>query len=577
MIGSVDLSPAHRAIVERILKKHVQQCEVRAFGSRVAWTAKDSSDLDLAVVDEGPLPWQVLSRLKEAFEDSPLPMRVDVLDWHAISQSFREVIERSYLVVQKGAQTRNKMLTDRWIETDYGIFRRDFKVDSLRDLCSSGGGIQTGPFGSQLHKSDYVPVGTPIITVEHLGENRIVHRDLPRVSDYDRNRLSKYILRQGDIVFSRVGSVDRRSLVREAEEGWLFSGRCLRVRPDVRKISPAYLSYYFGLPAFQEHIRSIAVGATMPSLNTQILSKVSIAYPTLSEQRAIAHILGTLDDKIELNRRMNQTLEEMARSLFKSWFVDFDQVRAKAALKQHDLGHDAVPDGEPSGNGAAPTAEWTVERARAYLDAMDPQIADLFPDRLVPSELGEIPEGWEVKALGEDFRITMGQSPPGRTYNQTGDGIPLYQGRTDFGFRFPGYRVYCNAPTRLGKPGDTLVSVRAPVGDVNMASEECCIGRGVAAVCHRSESKSYTYYSMRALRSRFELFEADGTVFGAVNKAAFKSMPWVSSPDQLIVRFEALCASLDSRIETNELAIASLTAQCRALLPKLIAGEISVG
>ena len=102
MIGSVDLSPAHRAIVERILKEHVQQCEVRAFGSRVAWTAKDSSDLDLAVVDEGPLPWQTLSRLKEAFEESPLPMRVDVLDWHAISQSFREVIERGYVVVRAG-------------------------------------------------------------------------------------------------------------------------------------------------------------------------------------------------------------------------------------------------------------------------------------------------------------------------------------------------------------------------------------------------------------------------------------------------------------------------------------------
>ncbi len=249
------------------------------------------------------------------------------------------------------------------------------------------------------------------------------------------------------------------------------------------------------------------------------------APPDLAEQRAIAHVLRTLDDTIELNRRMNETLEQMARALFKSWFVDFDPVRAKAALKQHaaQARESIEGDVDPSAQGRhAPLAdEWTVDRARDYLAGMDPQIADLFPDRLVDSELGEIPEPSEVKLLGEAFRITMGQSPPGKTYNQVGDGLPFYQGRTDFGFRFPERRVYCTAPTPLPQNGDSLVSVRAPVGDRNMAREQCCIGRGVAAVRHRSGSKSYTYYSMRALSSRFKLFEDDGTVFGAVNKTCF--------------------------------------------------------
>ena len=369
---SVDLNPNHLATVKDILADHVPECEVRAFGSRTTWTARDYSDLDLAVVGEGPVDWRTLGRLKEALEESDLPMRVDVLDWHAISESFREVIERDYVLVRKAAKKISIVTTARRLEIDYGIFRYDFQVDSLANLCSNGGGIQTGPFGSQLHKRDYVQVGTPIITVEHLGDNRITHRDLPRVSDDDRNRLSRYTLRQDDIVFSRVGSVDRRSLVREAEEGWLFSGRCLRVRPDVNKINPAYLSYYFGLPAFQEHIRSIAVGATMPSLNTRILSDVLIAYPTLTEQRAIANVLGTLDDKIELNRRMNETLEDMARSLFKSWFVDFDPVRAKME------------------------GRW---RRGESLPGLPAEQYDLFPDRLVPSKLGEIPEGWEVRPL----------------------------------------------------------------------------------------------------------------------------------------------------------------------------------
>jgi len=216
------------------------------------------------------------------------------------------------------------------VNTIYGSISADFTKSPLGELCVPDAGVQTGPFGSQLHASDYVDYGTPIITVEHLGGNRIIHASLPRVNDKDKERLSKYTLQTGDIAFSRVGSVDRRAIVRPEEEGWLFSGRCLRVRPDKEKIDPGYLSWFFGFPGFQKYIRQIAVGATMPSLNTTILSNVPIYYPqSRKEQQAIACILGALDDKIDLNRRMNQTLEAMARAIFKSWFVDFDPVRAK--------------------------------------------------------------------------------------------------------------------------------------------------------------------------------------------------------------------------------------------------------
>jgi len=201
-------------------------------------------------------------------------------------------------------------------ETVYGLVNDDLEIDILENLCVSGG-IQTGPFGSQLHQKDYLPVGTPIITVEHLGENRVLHQDLPRVSDTDKERLSRYIMRKGDIIFSRVGSVDRRALVRDEEDGWLFSGRCLRVRPNNKKIDSDYLSWFFGHEVFKDYIRRIAVGATMPSLNTELLSNVPVIFPPLPEQRAIAGILGALDDKIELNRRMNHTLESIARAVFR--------------------------------------------------------------------------------------------------------------------------------------------------------------------------------------------------------------------------------------------------------------------
>jgi len=201
--------------------------------------------------------------------------------------------------------------------TPYGPFPAGYLECPLIALCVPEGGVQTGPFGSQLHKRDYVEVGTPIITVEHLGDNRILHDATPKVSDVDRDRLSRYQLRPGDIVFSRVGSVDRRALVSEEEAGWLFSGRCLRVRPNSELIDPTYLSYFFGLETFKEYVRSIAVGATMPSINTAILSNVPVIFPpSIHEQQAIASILKALDDKIELNRRMSETLEQLGRTEF---------------------------------------------------------------------------------------------------------------------------------------------------------------------------------------------------------------------------------------------------------------------
>ena len=164
--------------------------------------------------------------------------------------------------------------------------------------------VQTGPFGSQLHNEDYVSSGTPIVTVEHLGNRKFTTQNLPMVSDADKIRLSKYSLKTGDIVFSRVGSVDRCSYVSDDENGWLFSGRCLRVRCS-DKVMPLYLYYFFCLPSVKQYIRNIAVGATMPSINTSLLSEIQLELPDMSTQRTVAGILSSIDDKIELNKRIN--------------------------------------------------------------------------------------------------------------------------------------------------------------------------------------------------------------------------------------------------------------------------------
>ena len=189
------------------------------------------------------------------------------------------------------------------------------KEKFLRELAD----IQTGPFGSQLHKEDYVADGTPIVTVEHLGNKMFSEQNLPRVSNTDKNRLKKYVLKQGDIVFSRVGSVDRCSYVDQKHDGWMFSGRCLRVRPT-SEIDSEYLYYYFCLEETKQFVRNIAVGATMPSINTKLLGEVVVTFPELERQKRIAGILSAIDSKIEVNQKINDNLSDLLQTIYQGQF-----------------------------------------------------------------------------------------------------------------------------------------------------------------------------------------------------------------------------------------------------------------
>jgi type I restriction enzyme S subunit len=299
-------------------------------------------------------------------------------------------------------------------------------------------------------------------------------------------------------------------------------------------------AYYF---AVQFDFSSFNSGSAQPSLNRNFVNPVEVRIPPLAEQKIIAHILGTLDDKIELNRKTNETLEAMAKALFKSWFVDFDPVRAKA-------------EGRPTG--------------------LPVEISDLFPDLFEDSELGEIPSGWGVGCLNDCCEITMGQSPPGDTYNEDGEGLPFYQGKTDFGFRYPGRRVYCLSPTMQASIGATLISVRAPVGSANIAREVCSIGRGIAALKSRQSADSFIYYLIGTLQGIFESYNSEGTVFGAINGKDLASIQLVVPSTEAIAAFNSQCLPMDDSIQSNTLETEHLTTIRDTLLPKLISGEIRI-
>ena len=522
MTGLIDLNPAHLAIVEHILAEHVPECEVRAFGSRAMWNARDTSDLDLAVIGDGPLPSRILTMLKEAFEESRLPIHVDVIDWNAITDVFRESIEPECMVVQEAPG------------------RTDWPTVALSEVVEL-----TLSSVDKKSKADEHPV--LLCNYTDVYKNDFIRADMDFMSATAKEReIGRCSLVKGDVIITKDSEahddIGVPALVRDSIPN-LLCGYHLAILRSKPKIDGIYLFYALKTREVQQQFHAYANGVTRFGLRKADIGLVELPLPPLEEQRAIARVLSALDDKIELNRRMSETLEEIARALFKSWFVDFDPVRAKAK-------------GQPSG--------------------LPPDLDALFPAAFKVSELGEIPEDWEVKTLGDAFRITMGQSPPGKTYNQDGEGMPFYQGRTDFGYRFPGRRVYCTAPTRFAEHGDSLVSVRAPVGDVNMAIEPCCVGRGVASVRHLSGSRSYTYYSMQSLRDTFKRFEAEGTVFGAIGKKDFHSTRWVSPPDRLITQFDESCSMIDNQIETSEVSTALLVAQRDSLLPRLLFGNLRI-
>lgn len=321
------------------------------------------------------------------------------------------------------------------------------------------------------------------------------------------------------------------------------------LRPLPHKVDGMFLFYALSILETQQQFWGRANGITRFGLRKNDIKNIEIMLPSISEQKSIANILTTLDDKIELNRRMNKTLEEMARALFKSWFVDFDPVRAKIE------------------------GRWQPGQSLPGLPA---ELYDLFPDRLVPSELGEIPDGWEVRPLRECYIITMGQSPPGHTYNEERNGLPFFQGRKDFGFRYPTNRIYCTAPNRIADPEDTLVSVRAPVGDLNMAWEQCCLGRGVAALRHKQGLSTFTYYTAWSLVDQLKQYEHTGTVFGAINKRQLESLKVLDIDAELLKAFEKLVKPFDEKIRSSIKESRILTSLRDALLPKLLSGAISI-
>ncbi|CAK1860359.1 restriction endonuclease subunit S [Vibrio crassostreae] len=419
---------------------------------------------------------------------------------------------------------------------------------TLGDIALGRDGAVDGPFGSNLPASCYQDVGIPVVRGSNLSVGLGEFKDdgFVYVSDSTFDKLSRSECKVGDIVFTKKGTLGQTGLITSEHkfDRYLLSSNQMRLRVDPTKAIPEYV--YFCVSSKKTILKLIkdSESTGVPKINLAYLKSIQIELPSIEIQKEIIGHLGALNSKITLNNQINQTLEQMAQTLFKSWFVDFDPVKAKM-------------------NGEHPKG-------------MDAATVSLFPEKLVESELGLIPEGWEASSMGEHFNVTMGQSPKGETYNEDGEGIAFFQGRRDFGFRFPDVRVFTTDPKRYAKAGDTLISVRAPVGDKNMAAIDCCIGRGVGAIKHKSDSRSFTYAFVSHIEKKLGESGSSGTVFSSINQKELKKVSFVAPPQELVEAFHNLVDPIDQKVEVLSKEIDSLSQLRDTLLPKLLSGEIDL-
>ncbi len=432
---------------------------------------------------------------------------------------------------------------------------------TLGEACKRGGGdIQTGPFGSQLHAADYVPIGIPSIMPQNIRDNRISETGIARITVEDAQRLSRYLVQPGDIVYSRRGDVERRALIREREAGWLCGTGCLRVRFGEGVVHPPFAAFYLGHPIVREWIVRYAQGATMPNLNTSILSSLPFVLPSMDDQRAIAQILSELDDKIELNRSMNETLEAMARAIFQSWFVDFDPVRAKAS-------------GE--------SADAVCQRL-----GLTPELLALFPDSFKGSELGEIPAGWVIESIGTLANVTGGSTPDTKESKYWEDGTHYWATPKDLSrlsspvLLETERKISDEGLAQIGsgllKPGAVLLSSRAPIGYRAINEVPVAVNQGFIAMTPNSGVSNYFLLYWAEWVHDEIVSRANGSTFLEISKSNFRPIPVVRPIDVLFEKFDQYVGPLYRQIVSNEQGTQLLVAHRDSLLPKLLSGELPV-
>ena len=402
------------------------------------------------------------------------------------------------------------------------------KRTKLSDIAS----LTVGFVGTMAQH--YVDSGIPFLRSLNIKPFYIDNTDLKYISASFSEELSKSILHENDIVIVRTGVPGTCCVVPKEYDGCNCADVVI-VHPDFSKVNPYYLAAYINIWG-QKQILNNKVGAIQQHFNVHTAEEMLVFLPDKETQDHVANLICSVNEKIQVNERLCAELEAMAKTLYDYWFVQFD-----------------FPDenGKPyrTSGGAM---EWCQELGR------------------------EVPKGWNVGILSDIANITMGQSPAGESYNENGEGMMFFQGSTDFGSRFPMPRVYTTAPTRFAKTGDILMSVRAPVGALNIAMEDCCIGRGLAALNSKIGSQIYLIQLLNNFRAVFDSMNGNGTTFGSINKDTLHALKIIIPPNNVLQQFEMIITPIEKQIRECEKENQELSTLRDWLLPMMMNGQARI-
>lgn len=543
MTASIDITPGQKKTLLALLRRFIPGVEVWAYGSRVKWTARPNSDLDL-VAFTTPTQQGKVSELKEALAESDLPFLVDLHVWDEVPERFHEIIRNEFIVLQTKTKQLDRSIGNEAITGNVG----DIAAPIRNALVG-------GPFGSDLVSRDYVPSGVPVIRGTNMGHGRWVDGEFVYVTPEKADSLASNCAKPGDLVFTQRGTLGQVALVpKKGADRYLISQSQMKVTVDAEKADALFLYYVFTSAEQQAYIRQNAIQTGVPHTNLGILRNTPLTLPPLAEQKAIALVLGALDDKIELNRRMNATLEAMARTLFQSWFVDFDPVRAKL-------------------DGYKPTG-------------LDASTAALFPATFQDSPLGHIPQGWAIKPVGKVVDCVGGGTPSTAEPKYWDDGTHHWTTPKDFSsLRAPILLDTDRKITDAGiakissgllPAGTLLLSSRAPVGYLAIAAIPVAINQGfIAMKCNERASNFFMLNWCQANMTEIES-RATGTTFAEISKQNFRPIPVVLPPKELMAAFTAKVTPLYAKITANLQQSRTLATLRDSLLPKLLSGELRV-
>ncbi len=389
-----------------------------------------------------------------------------------------------------------------------------WKECRLGDLIEE---IAMGPFGSNIKVECFVDKGVPVLNGSNLQGFRLNEVTFNYVTHEKADSLGRANAFKGDVVITHRGTLGQIIYIPEDSkyERYVISQSQFRVRFK-KEIDPQFIVYFFHTRVGQHLLLTNASQVGVPAIARPSTSfkELKATVPPFAEQKKIAGILSALDEKIETNRKINARLEELAQAIFKSWFIDF----------------------EPFG--------------------------------------GKKPDDWQNGILSDIAHIIMGQSPSGESINNQQEGMIFYQGKSEFRERFPSVKNYTSNITRIAPQNSILLSVRAPVGDVNISLNQCCIGRGIASINYKDGSNSYLYLLLKSNSDYFDIFDNGGTVFGSINKKGLEEMPIIIPSSPTIKEFNEIISPIDKEIERRYNESTRLASLRDTLLPKLMSGEL---